>query len=243
MDKTAFAAWSESEDGKKILAPYVDRKVSEGIATFKSNHPLSADLTERLDRLETALAAIEGHRRIEAVIKSMTTRGVTEATVEQARQEGLNALRADIFRLNREEAERLDVELRKEREIYEADRRKRRDEVKAEIEAHAAYFAAATTDELRAAALAYLGDSEAAWEPERVDLLSATLKNSSLDAEYVQLRAAAVSRDYRAPWAVAGRGAQIKREAELYRNCGVDETVIRVNGRDIVALVGDVWNE
>ena len=58
-NKEKFLEWLNSEEGKSIAAPVIDSKVSNGINSYKQNHPDAANLAPRLNSIEEAIAAKE----------------------------------------------------------------------------------------------------------------------------------------------------------------------------------------
>ena len=54
MTKTEFEAWAQTPEGKAVLQPLLDKRVTEAISTFKVNHPSAEELGPRLTALEQA---------------------------------------------------------------------------------------------------------------------------------------------------------------------------------------------
>jgi len=55
MNKEEFAAWVLTDEGKSIVNPFVDSRVTQAIHTFESKHPNNLNLGSRLDEIEKAI--------------------------------------------------------------------------------------------------------------------------------------------------------------------------------------------
>lgn len=55
MTPEEFNTFIETEEGKGLLQPLMDRRVAQAIETYKKNHPAPAELGTRLDQIEQAL--------------------------------------------------------------------------------------------------------------------------------------------------------------------------------------------
>ena len=49
MTKEEFALWINTDEGKSIVSPFVDNKITGAIKTYQQKHPIKDNLGERLD--------------------------------------------------------------------------------------------------------------------------------------------------------------------------------------------------
>lgn len=57
MTREEFEKWTETPEGKAIVFPVIDKRVSEAIETYRNNHPGPEAVEDRLAALEEAAAA------------------------------------------------------------------------------------------------------------------------------------------------------------------------------------------